>query len=158
MESCISWVLFAVLQSVSVSEWSVEAWVWAQMRKRRGWVGRGARWLRARTMRQPLTLLLLAVACATASAQIAWTPIFLDGSSEYIISLVSTGTNCGSILTCATDNWKFCCDHEEAKLVDLIESYACLCHKVYLKKINQRDLIFYASGYCNPTPYNLFNR
>ncbi|KAL4720025.1 hypothetical protein ACJJTC_011160 [Scirpophaga incertulas] len=33
-------------------------------------------------MRRALPALLIAAACAAASAQIAWTPIFLDGSNQ----------------------------------------------------------------------------
>ncbi|XP_053615621.1 uncharacterized protein LOC128678235 [Plodia interpunctella] len=88
-------------------------------------------------MRQALALLLVAV-CAVASAQIAWTPIFLDGSSQVDLwTQSSTGCACpgGGGEDCA------CC----------VRDGACPCGDVAPTRCAQCGLEQYCANMCNIT-------
>ncbi|XP_049875349.1 uncharacterized protein LOC126373290 isoform X2 [Pectinophora gossypiella] len=89
-------------------------------------------------MRTAPALLLLAAACAVASAQIAWTPIFLDGSSQVDLwTQSSTGCACpgGAGEDCA------CC----------VRDGACPCGDIAPARCAQCGLEQYCASMCNIT-------
>ncbi|XP_069359141.1 uncharacterized protein [Maniola hyperantus] len=89
----------------------------------------------ARTMRA--VAVLLAAACAAVSAQIAWTPIFLDGSSQVDLwTQSSSGCTCpGGSEDCA------CC----------VRDGACPCGDIAPTRCAQCGLEQYCSNMCNIT-------
>ncbi|XP_026319876.1 uncharacterized protein LOC113230249 [Hyposmocoma kahamanoa] len=89
-------------------------------------------------MRQALALLLLAAACAAASAQIAWTPIFLDGSSQ-----VDLWTQSSSGCTCPGGGGEDC--------ACCVRDGACPCGEIAPTRCAQCGLEQYCANMCNIT-------
>ncbi|CAG9791199.1 unnamed protein product [Diatraea saccharalis] len=100
-------------------------------------------------MRQALPALVIAAACVAASAQITWTPIFLDGSSQVDLwTQSSTGCACpGGIgedcACCVRDGACPCGDIAPARCAQCgLEQY-CANSKYKLMTLFTRDIVIY---------------